>query len=81
MSVIVENDKNQHILICKGASKRSCNSRRMSKFKDEILEVTAEHDEHRKQRVKQLEFRGLRVIAVAYRVFPGTDDTPHTPTG
>jgi len=45
--------------------------------KGEILEVTAEHDEHRKQRVKQLNSEGYRVIAVAYRVFPGTDDTPH----
>jgi Mg2+-importing ATPase len=43
----------------------------------EILEVTAEHDEHRKQRVKQLNSEGYRVIAVAYRMFPGTDDTPH----
>ena len=43
----------------------------------EILEVTAEHDEHRKRRVKELNSEGFRVIAVAYRIFPGTDDTPH----
>ena len=43
----------------------------------EVLEVTSEHDEHRKRRVMELNSEGFRVIAVAYRMFPGTDDTPH----
>jgi Mg2+-importing ATPase len=77
MSVIVENDKNQHILICKGAVEEIMQLSTHVEVKGEILEVTAEHDEHRKQRVKQLNSEGYRVIAVAYRVFPGTDDTPH----
>lgn len=77
MSVIVENDKNQHILICKGAVEELMQLSTYVEVNDEILEVTAEHDEHRKQRVKQLNSEGYRVIAIAYRVFPGTDDTPH----
>jgi Mg2+-importing ATPase len=43
----------------------------------EILEVTSEHDEHRKRRVKELNEEGFRVIAVAYRIFPGDNDEPH----
>jgi Mg2+-importing ATPase len=43
----------------------------------EVLGVLPEHDEHRKQRVKQLNSEGFRVLAVAYRIFPGDNDTPH----
>jgi P-type Mg2+ transporter len=39
--------------------------------------VTEEHHEHRRRRVRELNAEGFRVIAVAYRMFPGTDDTPH----
>ncbi len=77
MSVIVENNKNQHILICKGAVEEIMKLSTHVEINGEILEVTAEHDEHRKRRVMELNSEGFRVIAVAYRVFPGTDDTPH----
>jgi Mg2+-importing ATPase len=77
MSVIVENNKNQHILICKGAVEELMQLSTHVEVNNEVLEVTAEHDEHRKQRVKQLNSEGYRVIAIAYRIFPGTDDTPH----
>ncbi len=77
MSVIVENDKNQHILICKGAVEEIMQLSTHVEINGEILEVTAEHDEHRKKRVMELNSEGFRVIAVAYRMFPGTDDTPH----
>ena len=80
MSVIVENDKGQHILICKGAVEELMQLSTHVEVNNEILEVTAEHDEHRKQRVKQLNSEGYRVIAIAYRIFPGTDDTPHYTT-
>ncbi|MGZ3546507.1 MAG: magnesium-translocating P-type ATPase, partial [Gemmatimonadaceae bacterium] len=76
MSVIVENDKNQHILICKGAVEEIMQLSTHVEVNGEILEVTAEHDEHRKKRVNELNSEGFRVIAVAYRMFPGTDDTP-----
>jgi len=77
MSVIVENNKNQHILICKGAVEELMALSSHVEINDEILEVTAEHDEHRKKRVRELNSDGFRVVAVAYRVFPGMDDTPH----
>jgi P-type Mg2+ transporter len=77
MSVIVENNQNQHILICKGAVEEIMQLSTHVEINGEVLEVTAEHDEHRKGRVKELNSEGYRVIAVAYRMFPGTDDTPH----
>jgi len=77
MSVIVENDKDQHILICKGAVEEIMHLSTHVEINGEVLEVTVEHDEHRKRRVRELNSEGFRVIAVAYRIFPGTDDTPH----
>jgi Mg2+-importing ATPase len=77
MSVIVENEKNQHILICKGAVEEIMQLSTNVEINGEVLPVTAEHDEHRKRRVRELNAEGFRVIAVAYRNFPGSDDTPH----
>ena len=77
MSVIVENDKNQHILICKGAVEEIMQLSTHVEINEEILQVNEEHNEHRKRRVRELNSEGFRVIAVAYRIFPGTDDTPH----
>ncbi|HEX7619655.1 MAG TPA: magnesium-translocating P-type ATPase [Anaerolineales bacterium] len=77
MSVIVENNQDQHILICKGAVEEIMHISTHVEINGEVLEVTAEHDEHRKRRVRELNSEGFRVIAVAYRIFAGTDDTPH----
>ena len=77
MSVIVENNKNQHILICKGAVEEIMHLSTHVEVGGEVLPVLPEHDEHRKQRVKQLNSEGFRVLAVAYRMFPGDNDTPH----
>jgi Mg2+-importing ATPase len=77
MSVILENDQNQQILICKGAVEEIMKLSTHVEINGEILEVTSEHDEHRKKRVKELNEEGFRVIAVAYRMFPGDNDEPH----
>ncbi|HVO68567.1 MAG TPA: magnesium-translocating P-type ATPase, partial [Aggregatilineaceae bacterium] len=77
MSVIVENERNQHILICKGAVEEIMALSTHVEINGEILKVTAEHDEHRKRRVRELNAEGFRVIAVAYRMFPGDNDEPH----
>jgi len=81
MSVIVEDNKGQHILICKGAVEEIMHLSTHVEVGGEVLEVLPEHDEHRKQRVKQLNSEGFRVIAVAYRIFPGDNDTPHYTIG
>jgi len=77
MSVILENDQNQQILICKGAVEEIMRLSTHVEVEGEVLKVTAEHDEHRKRRVKELNEEGFRVIAVAYRIFPGDNDEPH----
>ncbi len=77
MSVILENNQNQQILICKGAVEEIMRLSTHVEIEGQILEVTTEHDEHRKRRVKELNEEGFRVIAVAYRIFPGDNDEPH----
>ena len=77
MSVILENDQNQQILICKGAVEEIMRLSTHVEIEGKVLAVTTEHDEHRKRRVKQLNEEGFRVIAVAYRIFPGDNDEPH----
>jgi Mg2+-importing ATPase len=77
MSVIVEDNQNKHILICKGAVEEIMRLSTHVEINGEVLEVLPEHDEHRKRRVQELNSEGFRVIAVAYRVFPGENDEPH----
>jgi len=77
MSVIVEDNLGQHILICKGAVEEIMRLSTHVEIDGEILEVLPEHDEHRKRRVRELNSEGFRVIAVAYRTFPGDSSEPH----
>jgi len=77
MSVIVEDDKGQHILICKGAVEEIMRLSTQVEIAGEVMEVLPEHDEHRKRRVYELNAEGFRVIAVAYRIFSGNGDEPH----
>jgi Mg2+-importing ATPase len=77
MSVILENNLDQQILICKGAVEEIMHLSTRVEINGEVLPVTSEHDEHRKLRVRELNSEGFRVIAVAYRTFPGDNDEPH----
>jgi P-type Mg2+ transporter len=77
MSVVVEDKGNQHYLICKGAVEEIMRLSRDVEIDGLVLEVLPEHDLKRRQLVHELNAQGFRVIAVAYRLFPGTDDTPH----
>ena len=76
MSVIVADGKNQHILICKGAVEEIMRLSTRVEVEGQVLEVTAEHDAHRKLLVQQLNAQGFRVVAVAYKVMPGDDTEP-----
>ncbi len=81
MSVIVEtvlpSGEEQQILICKGAVEEIMRLSTHVEINGEVFGVLPEHDEHRKQRVQELNSEGFRVIAVAYRLFPGVNDEPH----
>ena len=77
MSVIVEDKQNQHILICKGAVEEIMRLSSRVEVEGQVLEVTLEHDAHRKLLVQNLNAQGFRVVAVAYKVMPGINDEPH----
>jgi len=77
MSVIVEDKQNQHILICKGAVEEIMRLSSRVEVEGQILDVTPEHDAHRKLLVQNLNEQGFRVVAVAYKVMPGVNDEPH----
>ncbi len=77
MSVIVETTDNQQILICKGAVEEIMCLCTQIELDGQVLDVVTEHDAHRRARVHELNTEGYRVVAVAYRNFPGDNDTPH----
>ncbi|HML39579.1 MAG TPA: magnesium-translocating P-type ATPase [Bellilinea sp.] len=77
MSVIVEDNQNQHYLICKGAVEEIMRLSTHVEIDGEVLEVTPEHNVKRERLVRELNSQGFRVIAVAYRMFPGDNDEPH----
>ena len=77
MSVIVEDNKNQHILICKGAVEEIMRLSPRVEVEGQVLDVQPEHDAHRKQLVQDLNAQGFRVVAVAFKIIPGDNDEPH----
>jgi Mg2+-importing ATPase len=77
MSVIVEDNQNQHFLICKGAVEEVMHLSKYVEINGKILEVTPDHHAKREKLVRELNAQGFRVIAVAYRMFPGDDDEPN----
>src|SRR5512135_3211623 len=77
MSVIVEDNQNQHTLICKGAVEEIMRLSPRVEIKGKVLDVQPEHDAHRKKLVADLNAQGFRVVAVAYKVMPGDNDEPH----
>ena len=77
MSVIVEDNQNQHILICKGAVEEIMRLSPRVEVEGKVLDVVPEHDVHRKRLVQDLNAQGFRVVAVAYKVIPGDNDEPH----
>lgn len=81
MSVIVEDNKNQQTLICKGAVEEIMRLSSRVEVEGKVLDVQPEHDTHRKKLVQDLNAQGFRVVAVAYKIFPGDNDEPHYGVG
>ncbi len=77
MSVIVEDNEKQHILICKGAVEEIMRISPHVEVDGKVLDVLPEHDAHRKRFVQELNAQGFRVVAVAYKILPGHSDEPH----
>lgn len=78
MSVILEDQQNQHILICKGAVEEITNLSATVEIDGKALGVKPEYAAQRKQLVNELNAQGFRVVAIAYKVMPaGDSDEPH----
>ncbi len=77
MSVIMEDNLNRHLLICKGAVEEIMALSSRVEVKGEVLDVLPEHDAKRRQMIHDLNADGFRVIAIAYKYFPGDNDEPH----
>jgi Mg2+-importing ATPase len=77
MSVIVEDNQNQHLLICKGAVEEIMGLSSRVEIKGEVLDVLPQYDTKRRQMIHDLNADGFRVIAIAYKFMPGDNDEPH----
>ena len=78
MSVILEDQQNQHILICKGAVEEITNLSTTVEIEGKALSVQPDYAAQRKQLVNELNAKGFRVVAIAYKVMPaGDSDEPH----
>ncbi|MGD0613240.1 MAG: magnesium-translocating P-type ATPase [Anaerolineales bacterium] len=76
MSVIVEDNQKQHLLICKGAVEEIMRLSPRVEAEGKVLDVTPEHDAHRKLLVQNLNAQGFRVVAIAYKIMPGGNVEP-----
>jgi Mg2+-importing ATPase len=77
MSVIVEDNLNRHLLICKGAVEEIMALSTRVEIKGEVLDVLPEYDSKRRKMIHDLNADGFRVIAIAYKYMPGDNDDPH----
>ena len=77
MSVIVEDDQNHHLLICKGAVEEIMGFSTRVEVKGEVLDTLPEYDAKRRRMIHDLNAEGFRVIAIAYKLMPGENDEPH----
>jgi len=77
MSVIVEDDQNHHLLICKGAVEEIMALSTRVEVKGEVLDTLPEYDAKRRRMIHDLNAEGFRVIAIAYKLMPGENDEPH----
>jgi P-type Mg2+ transporter len=73
MSVILEDQSGNHLLLCKGAVEEIFQICTDVEVRGEVLPRTSEHDAHRQKLVDGLNSEGFRVIALAYKKFPPGD--------
>ena len=74
MSVVVENADHERLLICKGAVHEIFDICSHVHVKDEVLPRLAEYDAKRARLVDGLNGEGFRVIALAYKELPATEE-------
>jgi Mg2+-importing ATPase len=76
MSVVVEDNRNRHILICKGAVEEILELSTGVEIQGKVLaKDTAEHHTKTVELVRKLNEQGFRVIAMAYKIMPEVSKT------
>ncbi|MDR3574033.1 MAG: magnesium-translocating P-type ATPase [Anaerolineaceae bacterium] len=78
MSVVVEDDEGNRLLITKGAVEELFNISTCVEVRGEVLERLPEYDLKRKGLVDQLNAQGFRVIAVAYKPLPAGGEVTYS---
>ena len=78
MSVVVEDDEGNRLLITKGAVEELFNISTCVEVRGEVLERLPEYDLKRKALVDQLNSQGFRVIAVAYKPLPAGGEADYS---
>lgn len=76
LSVVVEDETGLNTLICKGAVDEVLNLCTRVQVKDNIVEILPEHDAKRRELSENLNSKGFRVIALAYKHMPDAPDQP-----
>jgi len=76
LSVVVEDETGLNTLICKGAVEEVLDLCTRVEVKGELTEVLPEHDAKRRQLADDLNGKGFRVVALAYKQMPGATDEP-----
>jgi len=69
MSVVVEKERQRHVLVCKGAVEEVFSVCSRAESEEGHIELIPEHLEQLRQVTRELNEDGFRVIAVAYREF------------
>ncbi|MEN6571135.1 MAG: magnesium-translocating P-type ATPase [Anaerolineaceae bacterium] len=67
MSVEVEDDEKKHLLITKGAVEEILTICTRVEVDGKVYDRKPEHDDHRRQRIAELNEKGFRVLALAYK--------------
>ncbi len=75
MSVVVQDDKNNHILICKGAPEEVMAQCRQVSLQGKIETIDQWHHSSKEDIAKNLSTQGFRLIAIAYKIIPADKKT------
>jgi Mg2+-importing ATPase len=76
MSVVVEDLRNRHTLICKGAVEEIVHLCISVEIKDEVRPLSPDHHGKMDELVRDLNTDGFRVIALAYKQVSNASDSP-----
>jgi len=75
MSVVIEDQPNQHILICKGASEELLSLCTQVELRGAVIPLMPEHVKEARELVRGLSEDGFRVISLAYKIVPTERET------